>query len=63
MEMNGMPNMGQMEAVSKIMAKYSGKIMELVKTVKSGNVNYEDFGKQTAEIINEFLNISVKDLI
>ena len=61
--MNGMPNMGQMEAISKLMTKYSGKIMELVKTVKSGNVDYEAFGKQAADIINEFLNISVKDLI
>lgn len=63
--MNGMPNMGlgQMEAISKIMTKYSGKIMELVKIVKSGSVDYTDFGKKTADIINEFLNISVKDLI
>lgn len=62
-QMNGMPNLGQMEALAKLMAKYSGKVMELVKVVKAGNVDYADFGRKSADLLNELLNISVRDLI
>lgn len=53
------------QLVMKLVEKYKPMIANLVGKVKDGKAkeDYASFGKECEEVINAFLNISVKDLI
>lgn len=47
----------------KLIEKYRPIILEIIEETKNGVRDYEAYGKKCNDVINNILNISIKDIL
>lgn len=47
----------------KLIEKYRPLILEIIEETKNGVRDYEAYGKKCNDVINNILNISIKDML